>query len=289
MPDLISLQQAMIAASNAYNSIYSQYMDAVDNDDDDAIRILEPQVTDAKNRLNVANAQFLNANAAALAATPPPAGNEAEFGMVEPWVTAGMTEAEYNALLKAVDINLTPGGGAGGTYTPPEIGGTDMANGLGPLRERYTPEEMYRQGMGIPQQGYMNPWQKYLMNRYEPVSYLNRLQQSIGGALGQPPATPYEDIYAQNLPIGGRYAEAGNLWSQLGGMTGTQRETAGIGAEDYANILGMAMRPTYGRYGAQIAQQAVPGYQQEYERISREQGAAPAPTFLDYLRMKYNL
>lgn len=167
---------------------------------------------------------------------------------------------------------------------------------LASLRERgWSPEEVYRSGLGIPQAGeYLNPWERYQAKVYEPRSFLYGIRSRMAGVEGTEGwgPGPYRDVYAAQMAEGGRYGAAQQILGRLKGATGTQREAGFVGPEDYAGLLQMALRPQIGVVGGEVAASRVPALQERYQREVTQFGASPPAsmaTFLDYLWSKFDL
>ena len=183
------------------------------------------------------------------------------------------------------------GNGNGGGRSAIDFSGVDWLNPGAGLRDRFSPEQVYRYQEGIPQTGYLDPWQRYQTNRWAYLEPLFKLQSSLGGQEGLPAAQPYQDVYARGLGYGGRYAEGRRLWDLLGKTTSTFREEAQLGPDQYAHLLGLALRNQVGIPGAQVAQAAVPRHFRDYLRgealAAGAEGEGPQGSFLEYLRSKY--
>ena len=188
-------------------------------------------------------------------------------------------------------VGDTGNGGGGNGGGPIDFSGVDWLNPGAGLRDRFSPEQVYRYQEGIPQTGYLDPWQRYQTNRWAYLEPLFHLQSSLGGQEGLPAAQPYQDVYARGLGYGGRYAEGRRLWDLLGKTTPTFREEAQLGPDQYAHLLGLALRNQVGIPGAQVAQAAVPRHFRDYLRgealAAGAEGEGPQGSFLEYLRSKY--
>jgi len=196
----------------------------------------------------------------------------------------------------------SPTGTTGGE-TPMAMGGTPRAVGA-----EYGPYTQYLMRLGLGGGGYMTPAQRYQASLYDPLQALYGLEQRFVGApgMGAAPGEWGDYIgrgYAYNPAE--MYGRAGGMLGGLMGMSPAQREeygmTWGVGypelgageperlglsmAEQQA-LVGMALRPSWGPYGAQRMAGRLP---QEEQLWMQQQAQGEVISFLDYLRRKYNM
>ncbi len=184
-----------------------------------------------------------------------------------------------------------PGGGGVGQ------GGTQMTTGYMPpvgspqwTEETYGPQAGYLSGLGLYGKGYQSPYQQYQAGMYDPLNLLWQMQAPMAMA-GQPGYQPTQYLsqfapqYAED-PFS-MYAMARGTLRDVMGMAPEQR--AGMPGAEYgggiAQLLGLGLRQQLGP-GAEWLQGRVPAERTQWMAQYPQQ---LGPTFLDYIKQKYNL
>lgn len=198
------------------------------------------------------------------------------------------------------------GGGGGGGVTPgitpveppvappyispvmPPVGSPEYA----PWIEETTgmPQAGYMAGLGLYGKAYQTPYQQYQAGMYDPLHFLWQMQapMEMGGFGGYNPTqylSQFAPQYGQN-PFS-MYAMARSTLGDVFGMRPEQR--AGMPGAEYggglAQLLGLGLRQQLGP-GAGWLQGRIPSERTQWmAQYPMQQG----PSFLDYIRSKYNL
>ncbi len=195
-----------------------------------------------------------------------------------------------------------------GGYQTTGIGGTPMTTGtqwgqyaLG--SPEYWEEKggwgypaAYKQALGLTGRTTLAPHEEYLAGMYEPLAALGGMQ----GALAQMPG--YQNQFAAPGPYmtqwmqpytqspSAMYGLAQQLLGQTLGMPFAEREQIpGMTGTDIGGLLGMGLRPQLGP-GAQWLAGRVPAEMETWQQQYPEwMAGAGQPSFLGYLKEKYNL
>lgn len=226
--------------------------------------------------------------------TPPPPPTPSPTGLFDcPYCGLRFSSAaELARHLETAHPTLPGGGGAGGggTQMPYTPSTTFPVGSPQWTEETYGPQAGYMAGLGLYGKGYQSPYQQYQAGMYDPLNLLWQMQapMAMAGMPGYAPtqylsqfATPFaEDPFSM-------YAMARGTLGDVMGMAPEQR--AGMPGAEYgggiAQLLGLGLRQQLGP-GAAWLQGRVPAERTQWQaQYPQQQG----PTFLDYIRQKYNL
>jgi len=164
------------------------------------------------------------------------------------------------------------------------------------MEERYGRGAGFGTALGTYGRQYLSPFEEYLAGRHQLLDPLYDISTRMGTAGGFGQYLP-GGMYSQWAPQYARnpfemYGLAKSMMGNVFGMTPEQRATTGItaGGQDFGSLLEMALRTSLGKRTAGWMAEQVPGAYQswvsEYPGWTAEGGE---PSFLNYLKQKYNL
>uniref|UniRef100_A0A6M3KLW5 Uncharacterized protein n=1 Tax=viral metagenome TaxID=1070528 RepID=A0A6M3KLW5_9ZZZZ len=149
----------------------------------------------------------------------------------------------------------------------------------------------YMKALGLMGRQQLNPWEQYQANAYGDLSNLwgqgnTMAAMGYGGMKTDPFMANWGAQMAQDPSQ--MYGYARNMLNNVMGMTPDQRGQVGMmgGEGNFADVLRMGLQSTMGGAAASSLAKQVPILQQQY---LAENPQSKGPSFIDYLRTKYNL
>lgn len=164
------------------------------------------------------------------------------------------------------------------------------------MEEAYGRWPGYGTALGLYGRQYMSPYEQYQAGLGDPLSRLYDISGRMGTAGGFPQYAPggmfsqWAPQYAQN-PFA-MYTLARSMMGDVMGMTPEQRGGAGMayGGGDLGPLLEMALRQQVGKQTAGWISGQLPIAQEQWQQqYPGWVAGAGQPSFLDYVRQKYNL
>jgi len=164
------------------------------------------------------------------------------------------------------------------------------------MGEMYGPWAGYATARGLFGRRAYNPAEQYRAAQFEPLSRLYEIQQGLGQTQpGMQPGTPYlSEWSSQYENPWAMYSHAQNLLGATRGLTPEELGGAGLfypgqgeQGRNLADLLRLALRQQYGRYGAEGIAGRLPEmrerWMQQYPTAEGQAGSS----FLNYLRSTF--